>query len=101
LSRYKIAPASYVPNVKMGGDWIITQASRIDSDYDQYMVIGPDGYGTFTRNNADMGLLVALAKAYIEANGRPPNDPVLLLPYAQTPEQRAAIERVKSRMSQR
>ena len=46
LSRYKVVPSSEVPNVRMGGDWIITQSSLIDSDYDSRVVIGPNGLGT-------------------------------------------------------
>ena len=46
LSRYKVVPSSEVPNVRMGGEWIITQSSVIDSDYDSRVVIGPNGLGT-------------------------------------------------------
>lgn len=46
LARYKVAPASEVPNVGMGGDWIITQTRVVDSGYDSRIVIGPRGFGT-------------------------------------------------------
>jgi hypothetical protein len=49
LRRYKVVPASEVKNVGVGGAWAITQQSLIDSAYDSYSVIGPGGYGAFSR----------------------------------------------------
>jgi hypothetical protein len=47
LRRYKIVPASEVKNVKVGGEWAITQKSLVDSKNDSRSVIGPQGYGAF------------------------------------------------------
>ncbi len=49
LQRYKIVQAEEVKNVRVGGDWAITQTSRVDSEFDSYMVIGPNGHGSFTK----------------------------------------------------
>lgn len=45
LARYKVVAASEVPNVRMGGDWIIVPTGVVDSDHDARMVIGPRGFG--------------------------------------------------------
>lgn len=44
LQRFGIFPSDAVPNVRMGGDWIITQTSFVDPDYDMHFVIGPNGH---------------------------------------------------------
>jgi RNA polymerase sigma factor (sigma-70 family) len=48
LQRYRVVPASEIPNVRMGGDWIMTQTALIDSAYDASSVIGPRGFGSTT-----------------------------------------------------
>lgn len=49
LHRYKVVPASEVKNVGVSGAWAITQRSLIDSVYDSHSVIGPRGYGAFSK----------------------------------------------------
>lgn len=49
FQRYKIAPASEFKNVRVGGDWVITQTTLVDSEYDSRSVIGPWGHGTFSK----------------------------------------------------
>jgi hypothetical protein len=44
--HFRIARADEIKNVRMGGEWIITQAVVIDSEFDSRMVIGPRGFGT-------------------------------------------------------
>lgn len=34
LQRWKVAPADEVPNVRLGDDWVVTQKSPVDEDYD-------------------------------------------------------------------
>ena len=47
LQRWEIAPAERVPNVRVGGDWIVTQkAAPVDEDYDSRLVFGPFGTGS-------------------------------------------------------
>lgn len=44
LQRWEIAPAERVPNVRLGGDWIVTQKGPpADEEYDQRLVFGPFG----------------------------------------------------------
>jgi len=46
LQRWEIAPAERVPNVRLGGDWILTQKAPVDEEYDQILVYGSSGNGS-------------------------------------------------------
>jgi hypothetical protein len=100
LQRYEVAPASTAPNVKLGGDRIITPTAAVDDDYDTRPVIGPDGYGSNGAPGAYdpvpySTLMVPVLNAYMAANnGLHPSDPSQLLPYATTQSQRAALQKV-------
>lgn len=95
LLRYRVAPASTVPNVRMGGDWILTQVARVDSEMDDIVVIGPAGHGRTSPGTQDGTLIQPVVQAFSRANpGVRPTDPSQFLPYATTVEQRAAIERM-------
>ena len=95
LDRWKIAPASEVPHVRMGtSDWIVTQkASPIDEEYDLRMVINLTG-NCFTSNDS-VRLLFPAIGAFQKANeGRDYEHLSQLIPYVTTPEQRAALDRL-------
>jgi RNA polymerase sigma factor (sigma-70 family) len=100
LQRYSVLPASTVPNVTMGGDWIITQTAAVDADYDSRVVIGPNGYGASGQGflppiESLMPIVNPVMKAYSAANnGGQPTDLSQLLPYATTPEQQAALQTI-------
>lgn len=102
LERYRVAPASAVPNVRMGGDFILTQKSLIDTEYDNHSVIGPNGTGAASGSSpasqAAAALIERMARAHYSATGKPPGSPADLLPYATTPEQRAAVEHLSRKM---
>lgn len=108
LSRYGVYPESEAPFVKMGGDWIITQKEPIDAEFDQRIVIGPNGHGSssFPREDdltaADMRALESATQAYTAANnGRQPTDPSDVEPYLTTTEAKAAFAKaLKSRARQ-
>jgi len=95
--RYVVQPASTMPNLGMGGDWIITLKQALDADYDMKFVIGPFGLGTTgPENPAFERVLGPVMKAYLAANGgRDPTQIDQLLPYATTAEQRAELEKQK------
>jgi RNA polymerase sigma factor (sigma-70 family) len=100
LQRYAVLPAEAVPNLGMGGKWIITQRSPIDEEYDSRSGIGPNGYGSAGSQAWNDPLaetiktLDPVMKAYAAANdGRQPGDPAELLPYLKTPEQKAAYDK--------
>jgi len=96
LGRYTIVPASEIKNVRMGGEWAITQRELIDSDYDSHSVIGPNGFGatTYTVSKQREGAKIMPAiRAYKAAHGANPADILQALPYAVTPEEKAIIEK--------
>jgi hypothetical protein len=95
LQRWKIAPASEVPYVRMGtSDWIVTpKASPIDEEYDSRMVINLTA-SCFTSNDS-IRLLFPAIGAFQKANeGRDYENLSQLIPYVTTPEQRAALDRL-------
>ena len=106
LDRWEVVPASQVPNVKMGGDSIITEKSPVDTSLDNVWAVGPNGYGTSSYQSPDMknaiSTLAPVLKAYATANnGAEPGQPSDILPYLTTPEQQAAYSLLqKNRASQ-
>ena len=103
LRRYRVVPATEIPNVKVGGDWAITQTTLIDAERDSTVVIGPDGFGSTSVSPAaakDMHLLQEVVKSYKAATGGTPKSPdeiEKLFPYASSPEQQAAVQRAAQR----
>ena len=95
LDRWKIAPASEVPNVRIGkSDWIVTQkALLMDEEYDWRMVIIPTGNSS--GRSESVRLLFPAIGAFQKANeGRDYENLSQLIPYVTTPEQRAALDRL-------
>src|SRR5438445_8321136 len=95
LQHWEIIPANKLPNLGMGGDWIISQKGPVDEQYDSRYGVGPSGYGgTSWQNETEAALdraLKALA-APVEAfkaanNGKEPADLSQLQPYLTTPKQ--------------
>ena len=43
LQRYEIVPHEKVPDAHWGGDWVVTQKSPVDRDYDRRLVVGAEG----------------------------------------------------------
>ena len=97
LQRYAIVPASSIPNMKMGGDWLITVKSPVDEEFDSQWALGPQGFGTSSyQGTQELNVLAPALKAYQAANnGHEPNNPADLLPYLTTPEQQAAFQKLE------
>jgi RNA polymerase sigma factor (sigma-70 family) len=96
LQRFAIFPADAVPNVRMGGDWIITQQTFVDADYDLHFVIGPNGHGTTSYKQTPLDTLMPALQAFSAANGgQTPKDPSELLPYVTTADQQTALQNLK------
>jgi hypothetical protein len=105
LQRYAIVPASSIPNMKMGGDWLITVKDPVDEEYDSLWALGAKGLGNTTyQNSTEIAVLAPAMKAYEDAhNGQGPTGPSDLLPYLTTPEQQAAwqkLEQLKNAVGQ-
>lgn len=95
LQRFSVFPADAVPNVRMGGDWIITQNSFVDPEYDMHFVIGPYGHGTTSSMQTPLDTLMPALQAFSAANGgQTPADPAQLQPYITTPDQQAALQKL-------
>ena len=47
LQNLRVVPASSIKNVRMGGEWAITQAAVVDSEFDAHIAIGPHGFGSY------------------------------------------------------
>lgn len=47
LQNLRVVPASRIKNVRMGGEWAITQVAVVDSEFDAHIVIGPHGFGSY------------------------------------------------------
>jgi serine/threonine protein kinase/Tfp pilus assembly protein PilF len=43
LQRYEIVPHEKVPDAHWGGDWVVTQKSPVDKEYDRRLVVGAEG----------------------------------------------------------
>jgi RNA polymerase sigma factor (sigma-70 family) len=96
LQRFGIFAADAVPNVRMGGDWIITQNSFVDPDYDMHFVIGPSGHGTTTYKQTPLDTLMPALQAFSAANGgQTPTDPSQLQPYITTTDQQTALQNLR------
>ena len=95
FQRWEIAPASTIKSLGLGGDTVITQRAAVDDVFDTRYGIGPYGFGSTdflaseTRN-----VMEPLWKAYAaDHNGQGPDEVAQLMPYAQTPEQQAAVQK--------
>jgi RNA polymerase sigma factor (sigma-70 family) len=99
LDRWQIQPQSALPNQAMGGDWVITEKSPVDSALDNRFAIGIGGYGSTTYPSTEISSAIAIlnpaVKAYAAANnGKEPTEPSQILPYLTTPEQQAALQKL-------
>jgi RNA polymerase sigma factor (sigma-70 family) len=96
LQRWEIAPAETVKSLGMGGDVIITQKAPVDDVFDTRFGIGPNGYGSadfLSRETAPT--MNPVWEAFRAAhNGQWPDDVSQLQPYATTPEQQAALQKL-------
>ena len=96
LDRWEITSPSTVPNVGVGSQGIITEKAAVDDIFDERNVVGADGSGSvdFLTTEVEPYLGQAM-KAYMAANhGLQPNDVSDVLPYATTPEQKAAVQQM-------
>jgi len=97
---YRIAPASEIDNVRMGGTAIITQRGLIDSEYDMHLVVGPDGGGSTSSRSStavrDAYVLEPVLKAFSAAGGNQIRDVSELRPFVTTPEPQAARAQSRS-----
>ncbi|HAO80486.1 MAG TPA: hypothetical protein DCQ92_16255 [Verrucomicrobia subdivision 3 bacterium] len=94
LGRWEIVPADQVRGMIAGGDMVITQKAAVDDLFDNSVVVGK---GLVFRPFVEMDtfdMLAPVRNAYKAARGTLPSDLADLQPYATTPEQKAAVDRI-------
>ncbi len=97
LQRWEIAPAETVKSLGLGGDVIITQRAPVDDVFDTRWGIGPNGQGRtdFLASTDFYKTLQPVYDAYRAAhNGQWQDNFSELLPYATSPEQQAALQKL-------
>ncbi len=102
FERYEIVTPKTLASGKVTGEWIVTQKAAVDDEFDGRNSVGPDNWGSsypaWKKRNAggsDWDKLAPLMDAYKTVYGiREPSDYELLKPFAKTPEQQLALERV-------
>ncbi len=47
LRNLQVVRANSIKNVRMGGEWAITQVAVVDSAFDAHIVVGPNGFGSY------------------------------------------------------
>jgi RNA polymerase sigma factor (sigma-70 family) len=101
LQRWEIAPAATVESLGMGGDVIITQKAPVDDVFDTRYGIGPNGSGSTEFLSQEIApTMNPVWEAFRAAhNGQWPDDTSQLLPYATTPEQQAALQKLMLKKS--
>ena len=101
LQRWEVASAKTVKSLGMGGDVIITQKAPVDDVFDTRFGIGPNGRGqTDFLSQETREAMNPVFEAFRAAHsGQWQTDFSQLLPYATTPEQQAALEKLMLKKS--
>jgi RNA polymerase sigma factor (sigma-70 family) len=96
FQRWEIAPASTIKSLGLGGDVLITEKSAIDDVFDMRHAVGPYGTGTTDFLSSETRDIVSpLWKAFrADHNGHEPDEIAELMPYATSPEQQAAVQKM-------
>lgn len=102
LSRWDLVPEKSVNGIRTGDtEYVITQKEPIDEIFDKMHVIGPNGQAsTDVIHSVTSDALLSVYKEYEESNnGRPFEAVQELLPFVETSEQQAALEKLLLRES--
>ena len=101
LQRYEIVRSDSLPTIPTldPSGWVITQKNAVDLEYDDRIAVGAAGSGSDSfEASVIFDTLAPAINAYASAHdGQVPNDPAQLSPYATTPEQQAALEKLAQR----
>jgi hypothetical protein len=101
LQRWEITSPATVPNVGVGQNGIITEAATVDDIFDMRNAVGSLGMGSVDFLSTETeNVLTPLYKKYMAANGgQGPANMSQILPYATTPEQQSALQKMMERDS--
>jgi len=96
LQRWEITSPKTVPSLGVGRDYIITQKQAVDDVFDTRYAVGADGFGSTDFLSAETRTVMnPVYDAYRAAhNGEWPPHQSQLLPYATTPEQQTALQKL-------
>ena len=96
LQRWEIASAATVQSLGLGGDVIITQKAPVDDVFDTRYGIGPNGFGSTDFLSQEVApTMNPVWEAFKAAHdGQWADDVSQLLPFATTPEQQAALQKL-------
>jgi RNA polymerase sigma factor (sigma-70 family) len=97
LQRWEIVPAKDIKYATITGDWAITQkALPVDDVFDQRLAINANSRATSDFLTSEINsVMPPVYKAFTDANnGKNITDFSQLLPYATTPEQQAALQKM-------
>jgi hypothetical protein len=96
LQRWQVAPSTTVHRLGLGDDILLTQKAPVDDVFDSAFGIGPNGIGQtdfLSREVAET--MNPVWEAYREAHqGKWPDAVSQLSPYATTPEQQVALNKL-------
>jgi RNA polymerase sigma factor (sigma-70 family) len=101
LQRWEIASAATIKSLGLGGDVIITQKAPVDDVFDTRYGIGPVGFGSTDFLSREIAFTMNPVWEAFKAghNGQWPDDVSQLQPYATTPEQQAALQKLMLKKS--
>jgi hypothetical protein len=102
LQRWTMLPSDSFPNMRLGGDMVITQKTPVDDVFDRRYIIGASGgWGNTDFLESEIReTMTPVLEAYQATHSQSPLDDFSQLrPYATTPEQRAALEKLILRQS--
>ena len=98
LQRWTMLPSDSFPNMRLGGDMIITQKTPVDDVFDTRFIIGASGgFASTDFFESERETMNPVFEAYRRATHSLnflPDDLSELRPYATTVEQRAVLEKL-------
>ncbi|TAG11406.1 MAG: hypothetical protein EAZ42_00790, partial [Verrucomicrobia bacterium] len=96
LDRWHIIPDFKSP-MQLVGEWTITQKATVDAELDTLIGVSANGNSSFSPPNPNAEALMLIHKAFSDANpGKRPLSMSELLPYATTPQQKEALNKIIS-----
>ena len=103
LQRWKIIGGNNAPVRMNGSDWVVTQKAPVDDVFDTSFSVTENGEGSSDFLYADGQMTLAPVYAAFDAanpnHGSGPPPTAQLLPFAKTPEQQAALQKLILRES--
>jgi hypothetical protein len=106
LDRWQIVSKDEFPGRQFAGDWVLTEKTPVDPEYDRRWTIdgpGSGGVGPYNYRPSETEVEIQALKTTLQSaldayaaanNGREPGTPYQLQPYVTTATQQAALQRI-------